>query len=61
VIAATASARLAYASNSPNARRPTRRPSGSRIFSAYTVPQARVWIITEADRSATTILLPDEY
>jgi hypothetical protein len=21
----------------------------------------RIWIITEADRSATTILLPDEY
>jgi hypothetical protein len=32
-----------------------------RIFSAYTVPQGRVWIITEADRSATTALLPDEY
>jgi hypothetical protein len=34
---------------------------GGRIFSAYTVPQGRVWIITEADRSATTVLLPDEY
>lgn len=33
-----------------------------RILSAYTLPdQTKVWIITEADRSATTILLPDEY
>lgn len=24
-------------------------------------PRARVWVITEADRSATTILLPDKY
>jgi hypothetical protein len=36
-----------------------------RIFSAYDVPSGassvRVWIITEHDRSATTILLPDEY
>ncbi len=35
---------------------------GSRIFSAYvTAKGARLWVITEADRSATTILLPDEY
>ena len=34
---------------------------GTRLLSAYTVDQARVWIITEADRSATTILLPEEY
>jgi len=34
---------------------------GGRIFSAYTLPQGRVWIITEADRSATTVLLPEEY
>lgn len=34
---------------------------GGRIFSTYTVPRGRVWIITEADRSATTILLPEEY
>ncbi len=34
---------------------------GGRIFSAYALPQGRVWIITEADRSATTALLPDEY
>lgn len=34
----------------------------TRIFSAYSLSSStRVWIITEADRSATTILLPDEY
>lgn len=35
---------------------------GSRVLSAYTLPTGvRIWIITEADRSATTILLPEEY
>ena len=35
---------------------------GFRILSAYSLPDGtRIWIITEADRSATTILLPDEY
>jgi hypothetical protein len=34
---------------------------GYRIFSSYEVPVGRVWIITEADRSVTTILLPEEY
>ena len=34
---------------------------GSRILSAYQVGDTKLWIITEADRSATTILLPDEY
>ena len=35
---------------------------GFRILSAYTTSAGeRIWIITEADRSATTILLPDEY
>jgi hypothetical protein len=32
-----------------------------RIFSAYNTPNGRLWIITEADRSSTTFLLPDEY
>ena len=32
-----------------------------RILSAYTVRNQRIWIITEADRSLTTILLPEEY
>jgi hypothetical protein len=32
-----------------------------RIFSSYTVGGKTVWIITEANRSVTTILLPEEY
>ena len=35
---------------------------GSRILSAYRLATGqRIWIITEADRSATTLLLPEEY
>jgi hypothetical protein len=33
-----------------------------RIFSAFkTDLDVKLWVITEADRSATTILLPEEY
>jgi hypothetical protein len=33
-----------------------------RIFSAFkTTRGVKLWVITEADRSATTILLPSEY
>jgi hypothetical protein len=32
-----------------------------RIFSAYGTGDSKLWIITEADRSVTTILRPDEY
>ena len=32
-----------------------------RLFSAYQQNDWKIWIITEADRSATTILLPEEY
>ncbi len=40
---------------------------GDRLLSAYNDPRFRghgvstIWIITEADRSVTTILFPDEY
>jgi hypothetical protein len=34
---------------------------GYRVFSSYNVSAGRVWVITEADRSITTILLPEEY
>lgn len=43
---------------------------GNRLFSAYPIDHSKpcngfgentLWIITEADRSATTFLLPDEY
>ena len=34
---------------------------GARVLSAYETSGGRLWIITEADRSATTVLLPSEY
>lgn len=34
---------------------------GNRILSSYTVGGERLWIITEADRYSTTLLLPEEY
>ncbi len=35
---------------------------GFRILSAYALKSGtRIWIITEADRSSTCILLPEEY
>lgn len=34
---------------------------GARIMSVYKFGDLTFWVITEADRSATTILLPDEY
>jgi len=36
--------------------------AGLRFFSAYEKEgMPKIWIITEADRSATTILFPEEY
>lgn len=34
---------------------------GERLFSAYEMPAGKVWVITEADRSSTCVLLPSEY
>jgi hypothetical protein len=35
---------------------------GERLFSVYTLPGGgRLWIITEWDRSLTTVLLPEDY
>jgi hypothetical protein len=34
---------------------------GWRVLSSYPVGGKVIWIITEADRSVTTILLPEEY
>lgn len=35
---------------------------GTRLLSAYSaVNGTRFWVITEADRSVTTVLLPDDY
>ena len=36
--------------------------TGQRLLSSYDLPgNGKVWIITEADRSVTTILLPEDY
>lgn len=32
-----------------------------RILSSYVVGSAKVWVVTEADRSSTCLLLPSEY
>lgn len=34
---------------------------GSRVLSAYELKGGKVWVITEADRSVTTVLLPSDY
>ena len=34
---------------------------GYRVLSSYETAAGHLWIITEADRSITTILLPEEY
>jgi hypothetical protein len=35
--------------------------TGLRILSSYALRGGKLWIITEGDRSATTLLLPEEY
>lgn len=35
--------------------------NGARILSQYYVEGQKFWVITEHDRSVTTLLLPDEY
>jgi hypothetical protein len=34
---------------------------GSRIFSSYKISDVKIWVITEWDRSVTTLLLPEDY
>lgn len=35
---------------------------GTRLFSSYAInAHQKLWVITEADRSVTTLLLPEEY
>ena len=34
---------------------------GFRLLSSYHTTAGTIWVITEADRSHTTLLLPDEY
>jgi hypothetical protein len=35
--------------------------TGARLFSAYDTPRGRAWVITEADRSSTCVLRPEDY
>lgn len=36
--------------------------TGQRVLSSYLLPDGRtVWIITEANREVTTVLMPDDY
>jgi len=35
--------------------------SGGMIFSSYQIGTQKIWIITEADRQLTTILLPSDF
>jgi len=36
--------------------------NGSRIFSSYNLTDSdKIWVITEADRSSTCVLRPEEY
>jgi hypothetical protein len=34
---------------------------GLRVLSSYALGQDKIWVITEADRSSTCLLLPEEY
>jgi hypothetical protein len=34
---------------------------GGRLLSAYGQGESRFWIITEADRSVTSVLMPEDY
>ena len=34
---------------------------GDRLLGAYETCKGKIWIITEADRSVTTIMFPEEY
>ena len=34
---------------------------GERLFAVYNIGDEKLWIITEWDRSVTTLLLPEEY
>lgn len=35
--------------------------NGDRVLSSYRLDGQDVWVITEADRSSTTVLLPSDY
>lgn len=35
--------------------------TGARVLSVYASRDGQIWVLTEADRSSTTILRPDDY
>lgn len=35
--------------------------NGDRVFSVYEIGDSKLWVITEADRSSTCILTPEDY
>ncbi len=35
--------------------------NNTRIFSSYSIAEDKIWLITEADRSLTTFLMPSDY
>lgn len=35
--------------------------AGNRVMSSYGEGAAKLWVVTEADRSVTTILRPEDY
>lgn len=36
--------------------------TGRRILSSFNLPRGgKIWVLTEADRSATTVILPEDY
>ncbi len=35
--------------------------NGGRLLSAYHLDEIKIWVLTEADRSSTTIMFPAEY
>ena len=35
--------------------------TGERVLSSYQIGEDKIWIITEADRSSTCLLLPEDY
>ena len=45
----------------PSGKRAQSLKHGRRILSSYPVGGKTIWVIIEADRSVTTILLPEEY
>ena len=49
------------AMNDESVRMENEEEMGWRLMSSYSIDDIKIWIITEADRSSTTILLPSEY